>query len=64
MTDWAEARGAEVVHPPSITLAEMLPWVFFAAALVSLIALVSFADGSMIHEYLHDGRHLMAIPCD
>ena len=64
MSELAGTRAPEVVHPPAISLTEMLPWLFFAAALVSLIALASFADGTFIHEYLHDGRHLMAIPCD
>jgi cobalt transporter subunit CbtB len=51
------------VHPPPIALAELWPWVLFAAALVAQIALVWVADGNLIHEFLHDGRHLTAFPC-
>lgn len=51
------------MHPPAISLAELVPWVLFAAALIALVGLVSFAHGDVVHEFFHDGRHLMAFPC-
>lgn len=57
--------------PATIPVREILPW----AALVSLLALITlyfvsaedgvtamFAGG-YVHEFLHDGRHLLAFPC-
>jgi cobalt transporter subunit CbtB len=52
------------VHPPPIALSELWPWALFAVALLALIGLVSIAHGHVIHEFLHDGRHLLAFPCD
>ena len=64
MTDWADSYPREaVVHPPAIALRELWPWALFAAALIALFGLVSVADGAAIHEFFHDGRHLMAFPC-
>lgn len=58
--------------PVSIPIREILPW----AVLVGLLALITlfFAStedgatmlvsaGGYLHEFLHDGRHLMAFPC-
>ena len=64
MTNWADSYPADAaVHPPAISLTELLPWVLFAAALIALVGLVSFAHGDVVHEFFHDGRHLMAFPC-
>lgn len=57
--------------PPPIPLREVLPWAVFAGVvLLSLLYLVgldqgatSLFSGSMIHEFLHDGRHLLGFPC-
>lgn len=54
-----------------IPLREAMPWIVFAGAiLLSLLYLVgldqgatSVFPGSMLHEFLHDGRHLLAFPC-
>jgi hypothetical protein len=54
-----------------IPLREALPWLLFAGAvLLSLLYLVgldqgatSVFPGSMLHEFLHDGRHMLAFPC-
>jgi len=54
-----------------IQLREVLPWLVFAGALLlTLLYLVgmdqgatSLVSGSMLHEFLHDGRHLLAFPC-
>lgn len=56
---------------PAIPLREIAPW----AALGTLIALIflyfvsteqgAFAifQGMYVHEYVHDGRHLLGFPC-
>jgi hypothetical protein len=60
----------EVVHPPAISLREIWPWSLFALALLLLLYLVgadegaaSLVNGNLVHEYMHDGRHLLAFPC-
>ncbi len=59
------------VHPPVIPLREVAPW----ATLVVLLSLavlyfvsseqgaVSLISGAGVHEFLHDGRHLLGFPC-
>lgn len=57
--------------PLRIPLREVAPWVVLAGAvLLSLLYLVgldqgatSLFSGSMLHEFVHDGRHLLAFPC-
>jgi hypothetical protein len=54
-----------------IPLQDVLPWAVFAGAvLLTLLYLVgldqgatSLFSGSLIHEFLHDGRHLLGFPC-
>lgn len=53
----------ETVHPPAIPIRELLPWVLFGSALLMLISFVAVADSHVVHEFFHDGRHLMAFPC-
>jgi hypothetical protein len=54
-----------------IPLADIAPWAVFASV-VALILLYfvsteqgAFAlfDGMYVHEYVHDGRHLLGFPC-
>ncbi|MCW2817427.1 MAG: hypothetical protein JWR42_214 [Marmoricola sp.] len=59
------------VELPTVPLGQLAPW----AALVGLLALlalffvgaeqgaVSVFSGTWIHEFAHDGRHLLAFPC-
>lgn len=61
--------SAPIARP--IPLADIAPWAVFAAV-VALILLYfvsteqgAFAlfDGMYVHEYVHDGRHLLGFPC-
>ncbi|GAA3711945.1 hypothetical protein GCM10022268_21110 [Sphingomonas cynarae] len=54
-----------------IPIADIMPWAVFAAV-VALILLYfvsteqgAFAlfEGKYVHEYVHDGRHLLGFPC-
>ena len=65
----APAAGAPVI--PSIPVGQLAPWALFFGVL-GLLALffagaeqgaVSVAAGSAIHEWVHDGRHLLGYPC-
>jgi hypothetical protein len=57
--------------PAAIPLRELLPWVLFAAAVAFVLlylvgaeqGAVSLVHGSTVHEFVHDGRHLLGIPC-
>jgi hypothetical protein len=58
------------VHPPAISLREIWPWGLFGLALLSLVYFVgadqgatSIFSGTVIHEFVHDGRHLLGFPC-
>lgn len=63
-----------ITHPaPAVPLTggELLPWVFFAG-LLSLMTLyfvgaeqgaTSLVQGNAVHEFVHDGRHLLGFPC-
>jgi hypothetical protein len=57
--------------PVSIPLREVLPWALFAGAiLLSLLYVIGLDQGAtavfpgaMVHEFVHDGRHLLSFPC-
>jgi hypothetical protein len=65
------AAPRSVAAPAAIPLAEIAPWAIFAA-IVALILLyfVSTEQGALalfkgmyVHEFVHDGRHLLGFPC-
>ena len=58
-------------QPVSIPLKDLLPWAIFAG-LIMMLAIyfvgaeqgaTSMVQGSTVHEFLHDGRHLLGFPC-
>jgi hypothetical protein len=66
-----QALAPSIPAPIQIPIREILPW----AAFIGLLALIAlyfvgaeqgatavFAN-NYIHEFLHDGRHLLAFPC-
>lgn len=67
----AAAAAAPEVEVPSIPVAQLAPWAafFFLLAAVVLFfisseqGLVSVFGGNAIHEWVHDGRHLLGYPC-
>ena len=57
--------------PQPIPLRELWPWLVFAG-LIALIAIyfvgaeegaTSLISGMYVHEWVHDGRHLLGFPC-
>jgi hypothetical protein len=57
--------------PVSIPVRDILPWAIFGG-LIFLLALyfvgaeqgaTSIFPGMYIHEFVHDGRHLLGFPC-
>ncbi|HEY8289338.1 MAG TPA: CbtB-domain containing protein [Acetobacteraceae bacterium] len=58
-------------EPVSIPVREILPWAIFGG-LLALLALyfvgaeggaTALVHGNYIHEFVHDGRHLLGFPC-
>ena len=58
------------IAAPPIPLLEVLPWAIFAALALLAIYFVgaeegatSLINGMYVHEFVHDGRHLLGFPC-
>jgi hypothetical protein len=68
MTDSAFAPAAQ---PVAIPVGELLPWAVFGGLLLLLAiyfvgaeqGATSLIPGMYVHEFLHDGRHLLGFPC-
>jgi hypothetical protein len=59
------------VEPVAIPVEDVLPWAIFGG-LVLMLALyfvgaeqgaTSLFSGTYVHEFVHDGRHLLGFPC-
>lgn len=55
---------------PVIPVREILPWAVFGALLLLALYFVgaeegatSLIAGTYVHEFVHDGRHLLSFPC-
>jgi Probable cobalt transporter subunit (CbtB) len=56
---------------PTIPLQEILPWAVFSGLLLLLAiyfvgaeqGATSLIPGRAVHEFVHDGRHLLGFPC-
>ena len=67
----AQTAAAPVVEVPSIPLGQIAPWAVFFGLLATLVIFFISADqgavsipaGNAIHEWVHDGRHLLGYPC-
>ena len=56
--------------PAVIPISELLPWLLFAAVLLLAMYFVGVEEGAVsifpgmyVHEFVHDGRHLLGFPC-
>jgi hypothetical protein len=56
--------------PASIPVRELAPWVLFGLIFLLMIYFVgaeegatSLIPGMYVHEFVHDGRHLLGFPC-
>ncbi|QIX27743.1 CbtB-domain containing protein [Nocardioides sp. JQ2195] len=65
------SASAPAVEVPSIPLGQIAPWALFFG-LIAVLALffvstdqgaTSLISGTAIHEWVHDGRHLLGYPC-
>ena len=56
---------------PGLSVPHLLPWLLFAA-LLALVGLyfvsaeqgaTALVQGAVVHEWVHDSRHLLGFPC-
>ena len=67
----ASIAATPEVEIPTIPIGQLAPWaafVFLAASIVLFFistdqGIVSIPAGNAIHEWVHDGRHLLGYPC-
>lgn len=60
-----------VTLPAPIPVREILPWAVFGGLMLMLAlyfigaeeGAASMIQGSYVHEFVHDGRHLLGFPC-
>ena len=71
MMSVATTNEAAVAAPVAIPVKEILPWAILGG-LVLLLAIyfvgaeegaTSLIPGMYVHEFVHDGRHLLGFPC-
>jgi Probable cobalt transporter subunit (CbtB) len=70
MSQVTQTEPVAIATPP-FSLVQVLPWLIFAGML-ALVAIyfisaeqgaASLFSGTAIHEWVHDGRHLLGFPC-
>jgi len=56
--------------PVAIAVREILPWLLFGVVMLLALYFVgaeegatSLIPGMYLHEFVHDGRHLLGFPC-
>ena len=67
----ATAVTVPEIEVPSIPLSQLAPWALLFGLLATLVIFFVSADqgavsipaGNAIHEWVHDGRHLLGYPC-
>ncbi|HYP46246.1 MAG TPA: CbtB domain-containing protein [Propionibacteriaceae bacterium] len=65
------STGSPPVALPAIPVSAALPWLVFAALLFAVTmyflgvesGAASLLQSSAVHEWTHDGRHLLGFPC-
>lgn len=60
-----------IARPAAIPIRDILPWAVFVG-LMALLAIyfvgaeegaTAIVPGMYVHEFVHDGRHLLGFPC-
>ena len=70
----AQSAAGSITRPvaiPVIPLGELMPWALFGGLLMLLLiyfvgaeqGATSLIHGHAVHEFVHDGRHLLGFPC-
>lgn len=67
----SRARAIAAPPPVAIPVGALLPWAVFGLLLSVLMlyfvgaeqGAISLISGHEVHEFVHDGRHLLGFPC-
>lgn len=69
MSQVRQTKPVAAAAPP-FSSTQLLPWLIFAARVPGRLVLPVFEQGSAalfsgsrVHEWMHDGRHLLGTPC-
>ena len=64
------ATLAPAARPAAIPVLDVLPWIVFGLFLLLALYFVGAEEGATsvfkgmyVHEFVHDGRHLLGFPC-
>jgi hypothetical protein len=71
MSEAIVERGAANRPVPVASPRELLPYALFAGLILLIViyfvgaeeGALSLVNGTSVHEWLHDGRHLLGFPC-
>lgn len=71
MSQPVATRSRPIPAAPAVSLRELVPWAVFGTLLLLLAVYfvgvdqgaTSLTPGSLVHEFMHDGRHLLGFPC-
>ena len=71
MAQVAASSFPQSAASPVIPLRELMPWALFGGLLMLLLiyfvgaeqGATSLIHGRAVHEFVHDGRHLLGFPC-
>ncbi|SDS04893.1 Probable cobalt transporter subunit (CbtB) [Nocardioides scoriae] len=71
MSQVVAAPTTTAVEVPSIPLGQIAPWALFFGLVATLVLFFvsaeqgafSLSSGTLVHEFVHDGRHLLGFPC-
>jgi hypothetical protein len=63
--------ASTAVEIPAIPVRQLAPWALFAFLVASIVVFfvsanqgaLSLPAGTAVHEWVHDGRHLLGFPC-
>jgi cobalt transporter subunit CbtB len=60
----SDVTARPAAQAPTIPIDDIAPYaIFFALIAVLVLYFVGADESSAVHEWLHDGRHLLGFPC-
>ncbi|GAN93153.1 hypothetical protein Gbth_021_030 [Gluconobacter thailandicus F149-1 = NBRC 100600] len=67
----SSSHSGGIAAPVAIPIRALVPWAVFTVVLSLLLlyfvgaeqGATSLISGHAVHEYVHDGRHLLGFPC-
>jgi hypothetical protein len=66
----SQNAAVPAIYPPKIEFGQSWPYAILAIAFLALVYMVGMDEGAttvwsgtLVHEFVHDGRHLLGFPC-